>query len=93
MIISFACKETEKIWQGKQSRNFPANIQDRALAKLVWVDAAGVVQDLRVPPSNNLEALKGNRKGQMSIRINNQWRICFVFENGNAYDVEIVDYH
>lgn len=93
MIKSFKCKETEKIWQGKQSRAFPAMIQDRALAKLSWVDAAETVQDLRVPPSNHLEALKGNRKGQTSIRINNQWRICFVFENGNAYDVEIVDYH
>lgn len=93
MIVSFACKETEKIWQGKQSRKFPANIQDRALMKLGWIDAANVVQDLRVPPSNHLEALKGNRKGQMSIRINNQWRICFVFHNGDAYEVEIVDYH
>ena len=93
MIISFACKETEKIWQGRQSRAFPANIQDRALVKLGLIDATAILQDLRVPPSNHLEALKGNRKGQMSIRINNQWRICFVFENGNAYDVEIVDYH
>ena len=93
MIISFACKETEKIWQGKQSRKFPANIQDRALIKLSWVDAASEAGDLRVPPSNHLEALKGNRKGQMSIRINNQWRICFAFEKGNAYDVEIIDYH
>ncbi len=93
MIISFACKETEKIWVGVQSRKFPADIQDRALVKLGWIDAANVVQDLRVPPSNHLEALKGNRKGQMSIRINNQWRICFVFENGDAHEVEIVDYH
>ena len=93
MIISFACKETEKIWQGVQSRKFPAAIQDRALMKLGWIDAANTVQDLRVPPSNNLEVLKGDRKGQMSIRINKQWRICFVFEKGDAYDVEIVDYH
>lgn len=93
MIASFACKETEKIWQGVQSRKLPANIQDRALVKLGWVDAASVIEDLRVPPSNYVEALKGNRKGQMSIRINKQWRICFVFHKGNAYELEIVDYH
>ena len=93
MIISFACKETEKIWVGVQSRKFPESIQDRALVKLGWIDASNAVQDLRMPPSNHLEALKGNRKGQMSIRINNQWRICFVFENGDAHEVEIVDYH
>ena len=93
MIISFACKETEKIWEGRQSRKFPADIQDRALVKLGWIEVTNVLNDLRVPPSNHLEALKGNRKGQYSIRINNQWRICFVFEDGNAYDVEIVDYH
>ena len=93
MLLSFACKETEKIWLGKQSRKFPANIQDRALLKLGGIDAANVLQDLRVPPGNNLEALKGNRKGQMSIRINKQWRICFEFNNGDAYEVEIVDYH
>lgn len=93
MITSFACKETEKIWLGKQSRKFPVDIQDRALLKLRLLDEAKNVQDLRVPPSNNLEALKGDRKGQMSIRINKQWRICFVLENGDAYEVEIVDYH
>jgi toxin HigB-1 len=93
VIISFACKETEKIWLGKQSRKFPADMQNRALVKLRLLDAANNAQDLRVPPSNHLEALKGNRKGQMSIRINKQWRICFVFENGDAHDVEIVDYH
>ncbi|MDX2073948.1 MAG: type II toxin-antitoxin system RelE/ParE family toxin [Alphaproteobacteria bacterium] len=93
MIISFACKETEKIWLGKQSRKFPADIQDRALVKLGWIDAANNAQDLRVPPSNNLETLKGDRKGQMSIRINKQWRICFEFHNGDAYEVEITDYH
>ena len=93
VIVSFACKETEIIWQGKHSRALPANIQDRALVKLGGIDAANTLQDLRVPPSNRLEALKGNRKGQMSIRINDQWRICFMFENGDAYEVEIVDYH
>ena len=93
MIISFACKEAEKIWLGKQSRKFPVNMQDRALIKLSLIDAANNAQDLRVPPSNHLEALRGDRKGQMSIRINKQWRICFIFENGDAHDVEIVDYH
>ena len=93
VITSFACKETEKIWQGKQSRKFPVDIQDRALLKLSWINAAISVQDLRVPTSNHLEALKGSRKGQMSVRINKQWRICFVFENGDADEVEIVDYH
>ncbi len=93
MIVSFACKETEKIWQGMQSRRFPGDIQDRALMKLSLIDAANSVQDLQVPHSNHLESLKGNRKGQMSIRINNQWRICFIFEKSDAYDVEIVDYH
>lgn len=93
MIISFACKETERIWQGLHSRKFPENIQDRALLKLRWINAAKDVQELQAPRSNQLEALKGDRKGQMSIRINRQWRICFVFEKGDAYDVEIVDYH
>jgi proteic killer suppression protein len=93
VILSFACKETEKIWEGKHSRKFPSDIQERALLKLRWMDAANSVQDLRVPPSNHLEALTGNRKGQMSIRINRQWRICFVFEGGDAREVEIVDYH
>jgi toxin HigB-1 len=93
VILSFACKETEKIWLGKLSRKLPITIQDRSLMKLSLIDAANSMQDLKVPPSNYLEALKGDRKGQQSIRINKQWRICFVFENGNAYDIEIVDYH
>ena len=93
MIISFSCKETEKIWDGKKSRKLPEDIQVRALVKLGIIDAASVVEDLRIPPSNNLEVLKGDRKGQFSIRINKQWRICFEFEDGNAYGVEIVDYH
>lgn len=93
MIVSFACKETEKIWQGLYSRYLPADIQDRVLMKLRLIDAANNLQDLRIPPSNHLEALKGDRKGQMSIRINNQWRICFVFKNGDAHYVQIVDYH
>jgi toxin HigB-1 len=91
MIRSFACKETEGIWQGRASRQLP--IQDRALRKLRQLDAALTLDDLKNPPSNHLEALKGNRDGQLSIRINNQWRICFRWHAGEAYAVEIVDYH
>ena len=93
MIVSFACKETEKIWEGRYSRKLPSDIQERALVKLRWINAADNPQELRVPPSNHLENLSGSRKGQMSIRINKQWRICFIFEKGDAFDVEIVDYH
>lgn len=93
MIHSFLCKETEKIWGGQSSRRLPGSIQDRALNKLRQLDAALTLDDLRNPPSNRLEVLKGNRKGQWSIRINDQWRICFLFENGEAQNVEIVDYH
>ena len=77
MIASFACKETQGIWSGKRSRKLPAEIQQRALAKLALINAAETVDDLRVPPGNRLEALKGSRDGQYSIRINDQWRICF----------------
>lgn len=93
MIESFACKETEKIWQGKYSRRLPTNIQARALRKLRQLNASVTFDDLRLPPSNRLEALSGDRKGQYSIRINQQWRLCFNWENGSAYNVEIVDYH
>lgn len=93
MILSFACKDTEKIWSGKRSRAFPPDIQDRALRKLRQLDAASCVQDLRNPPSNCLETLRGDRAGQMSIRINNQWRLCFVFDGSHAKAVQIMDYH
>ncbi len=93
MIRSFSCKETERIWQGRSSRKFPGDIQDRALRKLRQLDAAATLEDLRNPPGNRLEALKGNRAGQMSIRINDQWRICFRWSARDAEDVEIVDYH
>jgi toxin HigB-1 len=95
MIRSFKCKETERIWQGQSSRKFPGDIQDRALRKLRQLDAAAAatVEDLRNPPGNRLETLKGDRAGQMSIRINDQWRICFRWSKGDADDVEIVDYH
>jgi len=93
MIRSFACKDTEKIWDGLKVRAFPGNIQDRALRKLRQIDAAQTVDDLKNPPGNRLESLGGDRKGQKSIRINDQWRICFVWEDSEAHDVEIVDYH
>lgn len=93
MIRSFADKETERIWQGQRSRKFPGDIQDRALRKLRQLDASLTVEDLRNPPGNRLEALKGDRVGQWSIRINQQWRLCFRWNNGEALDVEIVDYH
>lgn len=93
MIISFACKETEKIWNAQKSRKFPVDIQNRALKKLNLLDTAMELDDLRKFPGNRLESLSGNRKGQTSIRINDQWRICFVWDNGEASRVEIVDYH
>ncbi len=93
MIRSFACKDTEKIWNGVKVWSFPGDMQNRALRKLRQLDVAQTVDDLKNPPGNRLEALKGNRKGQMSIRINDQWRICFVWQDNKAYDVEIVDYH
>jgi toxin HigB-1 len=93
MIRSFECKETEQIWQGRSSRKFPGDIQDRALRKLRQLEAAAIMEDLRNPPANRLETLKGDRAGQMSIRINDQWRICFRWSKGDAEDVEIVDYH
>jgi toxin HigB-1 len=93
MIRSFRCEDTERIWHGRASRKFPRDIQDRALRKLRQLDASRTLDDLRIPPGNRLEALKGDRVGQMSIRINEQWRICFVWRDGDASDVEIIDYH
>ena len=93
MIRSFADSETELIWTGRQSRKLPSDIQAVALRKLRLINPARVLQDLRVPPGNRLEPLKGRRAGQHSIRINDQWRICFVWQEGGASDVEIVDYH
>jgi proteic killer suppression protein len=93
MIQSFRCKETERVWNGQSSRKFPGDIQDRALRKLRQLDASISLDDLRNPPGNRLEALQGGRVGQMSIRINSQWRICFHWSNGDATEVEIVDYH
>ena len=93
MIRSFSCAETEKIWNGRYSRKFPTEIQERALRKLRQIDAALNLDDLKKPPGNRLESLKGNRSGQMSIRINQRWRICFEWEDGQVFDVHIVDYH
>jgi proteic killer suppression protein len=93
MIRSFNDKEVESIWQGAVSRRLPSDIQLVARRKLRMLNAAISLEDLRIPPANRLEALKGNRKGQYSIRINDQWRICFRWNDGDAHDVEIVDYH
>ena len=93
MILSFRCKETEKLAGGKFSRKLPSDIQRIAARKIKMISDSVQLIDLRVPPANRLEALKGERKGQHSIRFNDQWRICFRWRNGNAMDVEIVDYH
>jgi len=93
MIKSFRDKETEKIVNRHLSKKLPQNIQQLARRKLVILDSATDLDTLRVPPGNRLEALKGDRKGQHSIRINDQWRICFRWRSGDAYDVEIADYH
>jgi proteic killer suppression protein len=93
MIESFKCKETEKIFEREYSRRLPTDIQQTAFRKLRMLHHSSSVEDLRVPPGNRLESLSGNRKGQYSIRINDQWRICFVWHHNGAYDVEIVDYH
>ena len=93
MIRSFRDREAELIWDGIHSRKLPSDIQAIALRKLRLLNQAVILNDLRVPPGNRLEALKGSRAGQHSIRINNQWRICFVWSAGGPSDVEIVDYH
>ena len=93
MIQSFRCKETERLFNREVSRKLPHDIQRVALRKLVMINAAHDWSDLKVPPGNQLEALKEDRKGQYSIRINRQWRICFKWHDGNAQEVEIVDYH
>lgn len=93
MIRNFKDKETEKIFQRQRSPKLPSKIQQVALRKLRMLNRAETLQDLRVPPANRLERLSGNREGQYSIRVNNQWRICFKWEEGDAIDVEIVDYH
>ena len=93
MIESFASAETERLFATGKSRRLPPDILRRAVMRLTQLDAATIVDDLRQPPSNRLEALSGELAGQWSIRINDRWRVCFRFERGNAQDVEIVDYH
>ena len=93
MIRNFADKEAEKIWDGTPSRRLPADLQSIARRKLRMLNNAENLNDLRVPPANRLEALKGDRRGQYSIRINDRWRICFRWADGDAHDVQIVDYH
>ena len=93
MIGGFADRETERIWNGERSLRLPTGIQPVARRKLRMLDAAQRLDDLRIPPANRLEFLKGARAGQRSIRINDQWRICFVWRDGRCTDVAIVDYH
>jgi proteic killer suppression protein len=93
MIKSFADKETQKVFRREHSKKLPEDIQRRALRKLMAVDFADELRDLRTPPGNRLEKLHGEREGQHSIRINRQWRICFEWRGGDAHLVEIVDYH
>ena len=93
MIHGFADKETELIWTGVRSRRLPGDMQSAALRKLRMLNQARKLDDMRVPPGNRLEALKGERSGQHSIRINDQWRICFIWKDGGAHHVQIVDYH
>jgi proteic killer suppression protein len=93
VIRSFKSKETEKIFARLRSHKLPQDIQQVALRKLRMLNRAVTLQDLRVPPANRLEKLGGDRAGQYSIRINDRWRICFEWRDGDAYDVEIVDYH
>jgi proteic killer suppression protein len=93
VIRNFRDKESEKIFARQLSRKLPADIQGVALRKLRMLNRSQTLQDLRVPPANRLEKLSGDRSGQYSIRINDQWRICFVWQDGDAYEVEIVDYH
>ncbi len=93
MILGFACRETEEIFHGQRSRALAQDMQQVARRKLKYLHEARTLLDLRSPPGNRLEQLKGARKGSFSIRINDQWRICFKWTNGNAHEVEIVDYH
>ena len=93
VIRSFKDKRTEAIFRGRRAKELPTGIQQRARRKLRMLNAATLIDDLRIPPSNRLEKLKGNRRGQYSIRINAQWRVCFVWQDTDASDVEIVDYH
>jgi proteic killer suppression protein len=93
MIKEFGDKESEKIWNGLSSKKLPIDIQNLARRKLRMINNSNDINDLRIPPANRLEKLKGNLSNYYSIRINNQWRIIFIWENNDAYDIKIVDYH
>ncbi len=93
MIVSFSCTETEKIWEGIKSKALPSEIQQIARRKLRMINNADSINDLRIPPANHLQKLKGELKGYYSIRINDQWRIIFIWESNNAKNLEIIDYH
>jgi proteic killer suppression protein len=93
VIRSFADTETKRLWEAGSSRRLPAPIRRRAMMRLIQLDSATRLTDLLMPPSNRLESLRGQRSGQSSIRVNDQWRVCFRFADGDAYDVAIVDYH
>ena len=93
VIATFACRATHRLWLGQRPAEFPATILQTALRKLTQLQAAASLNDLRVPPGNRLKALQGNRQGQHSIRINDQYRLCFRWEGREAYDIEITDYH
>ncbi|MCC6180847.1 MAG: type II toxin-antitoxin system RelE/ParE family toxin [Bacteroidia bacterium] len=93
MIVSFGDKTTQKIWDGEWVKSFPTDIQETTRRKLRMLNNSIDIKDLMIPPSNRLEKLKGNRKDFYSIRVNDQWRIIFRWENGNAFNVELIDYH
>lgn len=93
MIKNFGCKHTEKIWKGIKTTKWSTEISNNALRKLFMINAAGDIQDLKIPPSNRLHKLKGNLKEYWSISVNDQWRIIFKWESGNAFEVQIIDYH
>jgi len=93
VIKSFASRDTERIWNGEPIRNLPVEVQNLARRKLRMLNNATQLPELRVPPNNRLEKLRGDRKGQFSIRVNDQWRVCFRWQRADAFDVEIVDYH
>jgi proteic killer suppression protein len=93
VIKTFSDRRTKELYETGKARRFPTDVGKRAARKLEYVDLAAKLEDLRTPPGNRLHALEGDRKGQYSISINDQWRICFRFQNGDAYDVEVCDYH
>jgi len=93
MIASFRDKETERLWQSGKNRRLPADLQRRAFKKLAILNAAVALDNLKVPPRNQLEAFRGSRAGQHGVRVNSQYRMCFVWQGGNAFEVKIVDYH